>query len=350
LLSLAIVVSDLKLKIKAPLIFMIAAISIYSDLLYIIMFIAPIMLLQLIQFGYKGIKTSAIYAGFILAGAAVGYFTFKASSSNYAPVDNQFDMNRTKTCMELMYRQVTFEFRKLSFQSALTYATFFVPIVGFFIVTLFRKKIEPSLKYFIWFYILFTVLTIGIPLLVGSYDSTDKIRYIAGAYFFSAVVLAFLSSLILNLTRQVKWLKIGLSYAVILTFFLTAYTKFKPEGFVNYFSYYLAKAKAMDELCKENGLTRGVSFYWNAKALTMFSRNNITVVAVYPSSNIYEYASNREWFFKGTYDFVIPEGLDSAAVKKNFVILDTLVRPEITLLKVKKFYYPYNEPMPKLKE
>jgi hypothetical protein len=259
-------------------------------------------------------------------------------------------MSRVKTCVALMYQQVEYEFRKVGFQSMLTYTTFIVPILALVIVIIFRKKLEPSLRYFIWFYILFTVITISVPLLIGSYDSMDKIRYISGAYFFSAVVLAFLSSLILAAISRFEWLKITLSYAVILAFFFTAFNKFKGDGFVNYFSYYPPKIRAMDELCKENGLTRGVGYYWNAKWASMFSRNNITVVTVYPSSNIYEFGSNREWFFKGTYDFVIPEGMDSAEVRKNFVILDTLVRPEITLLKVKKFYYPYNEPMPKLKE
>lgn len=349
-LSLAIVVSDLPLKVKAPLIFIIAGLSIYSDLLYAIMFIAPMMLLQLIQFGYKGFKTSALYAALILLGALVGYCIFKANASNYVSVDNQFDMSRTKTCIALMYQQVEYEFRKAGFQSMLTYATFTIPILAFFMVIIFRKKLEPSLKYFIWFYILFTVITIGVPLLIGSYDSMDKIRYISGAYFFSAVVLAFLSSLILSLVSRFEWVKMSLSYAVIMVFFFTAFNKFNTQGFVNYFSYYPPKIKAMDELCKENGLTRGIGYYWNAKWASMFSRNNITVVTVYPTTNIYEFGSNREWFFKGTYDFVIPEAMDTAEIRKNFVILDTLIRPEITLLKVKKFIYPYNEAMPKLKE
>ncbi len=347
LLSFAIVVSDLKFGIKAALLFVMAAISIYSDLLYVLMFIVPMMCLQVVQFNYKGFKTSALYAALILGGAIVGYLVFKLTSTNYASVDNQFDISRTKTCIALMYQQVEYEFRKVGFQSMLTYVTFTVPIISFFIVMMFRKKLEPSLKYFIWFYIFFTVIIIAVPLIIGSYDSMDKIRYISGAYFFSAVVLAFFSALIMSLTLRFQWLKAGLSYAVILAFFFTAYNKLDTKGFVNYFTYYPPKARAMDELCKEHGLTRGVSYYWNAKWASMFSRNNITVVAVYPSTNIYDYGSNREWFFKGTYDFVIPEGLDSAEVRKNFVILDTLVRPEITLLKVKKFIFPYNEPMPK---
>lgn len=350
LLSLSIVISDLKLKVKAPLIFVVAGLSIYSDLLYVIMFIAPILVLQFVQFGYKGIRTSVLYASLVIGGAIVGYYVFKANSANYNSVGNQFDMSRTKTCVALMYQQVEYEFRKVGFQSMLTYATFIVPLLAFPIVIIFRKKLDPALKYFIWFYILFTVITISVPLIIGSYDSMDKIRYISGAYFFSAVVLTFFSSLILNIISRFVWVKAAVSYAIILVFFFTAFNKFSGGGLVNYFSYYPPKIRAMDELCKENGLTRGVGYYWNAKWSSMFSRNNITVVTVYPAGNIYEYGSNREWYFKGTYDFVIPEGMDTAEIRKNFVILDTLVRPEITLLKVKKFKYPYNEPLPKIIE
>ena len=350
LLSFAIIISDLRQKIKTPLIFVIAALSIYSDLLYAIMFIAPVLILHVVQYKFKGVRASLNHAVLILFGALTGYVIFKIASTNYVSVDNQFNFDRTKTCIALMYQQVEYEFRKVGFQSMLTYATWIVPIVALLTILIFRRKIEPSLKYFIWFYCLFTAITIAVPLIIGSYDSMDKIRYISGAYFFSAVVLAFFSSLILTLVRKYEWLKAGLSYAVILVFFFTAFNKFTTEGFVRYFSYYPPKIKAMDELCKENGLTRGIGYYWNAKWASMFSRNNITVVTVYPSCNVYEFGSNKEWFSRGVYDFVIPEGMDSAEIRKNFVILDTLIRTEITLLKVKKFVYPYHEPMPKLKE
>jgi hypothetical protein len=347
LLSFALVISDLKLAMKAPLLFVIAGLSIFSDLLYVTMFIAPIVALQLVQFRYKGLKTSALYTGLILGGALLGYLIFNNNSTNHASVADQFNMSKIKTCIDVMYVQMDFEFRKKGFQSFLTYAAYIGPIIAFFIVIIFRKKLEPSLKYFIWFYVLFTVSTIAVPLLVGSYDSTDKIRYISGAFFFSAIVLAFLCSWMLSTISNFEWLKAGLSYTMIIVFFFLTFDKFKLDGLVNYFSYYPPKIRAMDELCKENGLTRGIGYYWNGKWASMFSRNNITVVTVYPSTNIYEFGSNREWFFKGTYDFVIPEAMDSAEIRKNFVILDTLVRPEITLLKVKKFIYPYNEPMPK---
>ncbi len=347
----SIMISDIKFIWKLLLLFVIGALAAYSDILYVVMFLAPMCILNIIQYKFHGLKRSLLIITTVIVGASIGYYVFTCMSAsgatNNASVAKMFDTAKISRCVDVMHQQVSYEFQKTGFQQTLTITAFTVPIIALLIVILFRKKINGHLKYLIWFYSLFVVITISASLITGSYDGTDKIRYIVGVYYFSAVVLAFFGAAILMLLYNIPWLKIGISFAVIALFFHTANKKFTYQGLYNYFMYYPPAVKALDEICEKHHLKRGIGDYWKGKWSSIFSKKGIVVVTVYPTVNVYDYGSNSEWYYNKEYDFVIPERLDTTQIRKNFVILDTIVSPYITVLKVKKFIYIKNETFPK---
>ncbi len=347
----AIMISDIKFNWKLVWLFVIGALAVYSDLLYVVIFIAPMFALNLIQYKFHGLKRSLLLIGTVLLGASIGYYLFSFMSSSgatsNASTSKVFDMAKFSQCVDVMYMQVHYEFHKTGFQQVLTIIAFTMPILAFLVMIFFRKRVSSSMKYLIWFYILFNTLTISASLVSGSYDGTDKIRYIVGVYFLSAVVLAFISSWILTLVQKIQWLKVGVSLAILIVFFCIPYNKFSAQGLKNYFSYYPPAVRSLDEICEKHHLKRGISDYWIAKWSSIFSKKGIVVVTVYPSVTVYDYGSNSEWYYKGEYDFVIPERLDTGYIRKNFVILDTIKTPEVTVLKVKKYIYLKTESFPK---
>jgi hypothetical protein len=92
-----------------------------------------------------------------------------------------------------------------------------------------------------------------------------------------------------------------------------------------FMNYYPEKVKCIDELSKENYLKYGIAEYWNAKQITMLSKQNVRVYTVLDNMGAWYHVTNQNWFYnndKGKYgnpefSFVLTNGLNKKNITKQ---------------------------------
>jgi len=128
-------------------------------------------------------------------------------------------------------------------------------------------------------------------------------------------------------------------------YFILIFNSFSLTGFKAYSEYYPEKVRIIDEIAMKEGLLKGVGNYWDAKFISMFSRQNVRVYAVFGRLHKYYHLANEHWYNADTaiFNFIIDKEMDHLAIKKIFH-LDTLVyinnSPDIIM--VPEFKYDEN--------
>jgi len=346
LVGLSIVVSKLNIHYKWILVFLLSSLATFSDMLFLVLFVGPLSLTNIFFFKGKGLKFSVLVSIASLCGGMLGLYILNCMNGSMQFNNlNLLPQNNSIPSLYVFFDQIwqyinLYGFR--SFQIAFAFVAILICLIA-----LFRRKISINARYFVVFFIVFSIMVYAAPIIIGNYHGWDCIRYNIFPIYLSTVILAVTFSYILNcLAINVKAKHLA-SYLLIVIFFCLILFKFSPKGFSGYFSYYPPKVKALDSICEKHNFKRGISYYWYAKWATMFSRNNITILSVFPSTAISEGGGNIKWYSEGDFDFVIPYGLDSTSVSKYFVITDTFKIPDFDILRVKEFYFKERYPMPK---
>lgn len=148
------------------------------------------------------------------------------------------------------------------------------------------RKTDPSedaRSVFLTFLPLSCLFILIAPVLNGSYDGDDSIRY-----DFSAIVLALLSASLAIVAlgeRGRRAATAGLFFIVMIATVrvlvkdharLEALLHYKPE-----------RARVMDEIAKEEGLRYGAADYWDAKLITMFSDEGLEISPLGDEQRLY---------------------------------------------------------------
>ncbi len=105
----------------------------------------------------------------------------------------------------------------------------------------------------------------------------------------------------------------------------------------------------MDSLAREYGLKNGVASYWQAKHITMFSKEHLHIFTVFSDMSPWYHVMNQNWYYykdrshkkAREFDFVIGWKIDSAAIRKYLgEPVDTLHCPgEFDIYRFKEFRY-----------
>lgn len=77
---------------------------------------------------------------------------------------------------------------------------------------------------------------------------------------------------------------------------ITAFVSLSPKGIKDYFNYYPNVVKCVDDAAQKEDLEYGVSNYWDAKLVTMFSKQGVRVLPVYDNLEPYDHVANENWF------------------------------------------------------
>ncbi len=150
----------------------------------------------------------------------------------------------------------------------------------------------------------FIPIVLFAPVINGNYTGFDSLRYNIYAYYFGLIGLGFLIK-----TTEFKWIRI-VRYGSILWIFLMVIIilvkagKMKETRLMNFFSYYPESARIIDSLAVEKDLEYGLANYWDAKLITMFSKQDVRVYAVFDDLTPYYHVTNSNWFYggRGRYD------------------------------------------------
>jgi len=121
------------------------------------------------------------------------------------------------------------------------------------------------------------------PILNGTYDGDDSIRY-----NFSAILLALLSSslIIAELGNRGRMIATAVAFASVLS--ASLWTILPTHGRIQaLLDFQPERVRRMDEIAKEEGLTYGAAEYWDAKVMTMFSHCGLEVAPVRPDQSLY---------------------------------------------------------------
>ncbi len=353
LITVSVLISKIKPVYKFIFIFLFTILATYSDILFIVMFIGPTILTNLFLYKSKGLRYILVYTLTVIFGVCIAMKLYthinQSGLFNFSSPNKMYAFENIGQSMKTFYAQASCYISLLGFRSFQMVFAYLSPVISGIMFLVYRKKFSESVKFFLLFYTIFSIIVYAAPVLNGSYTGWDTIRYNVAPVFFAMTFLAILVGYFMKKRESNRIFSFGLSYLILIVFFSLITFKLSPKGFVNYFSYYPQKVKEIDSVCVKKNFKRGISNYWIAKWITVFSKNNVQVLSVYPSCAINEVGSNIKWYLTGEFEFVIVDKLDPIEIKKNFIILDTINTPNFSILKVRKFYFAKNEYVPKTK-
>ncbi len=334
LICLAFTFHYLKYRRNASLvfIFLLSIVAIISDRLFIIMFLAPFIIISGFYFFSGDRKKFTPLLIVTVVALIAGIISFNLISSSrfiyLAKPHKMLDLSNSWSSFLLLMDQMGTYLGQLNFKtviiilSLISFLTTVVVVVKDAFLQNERRQ-ELTTIYGL-FSVLFTVFVFGAPVLSGSYTGWDTLRYNIGAFYLSVLNVGFLLYLLSEKYKThdltAKWIR----YVITVFFVFAGFTiglRFSAKGVKDYLSYYPEVVKNIDEVAKQENLKLGVGSYWLAKYTTMFSKTNLVVHPVFDPIAPYHHITNQNWFYADTavYNFIILNRFgDTEAYKKYF--------------------------------
>ena len=321
------------------LLFIVSLLSVINDRLFVIMFSIPVFSLLWMLAIKKERKVSILKILISnLIALLLGLFLFRMLRlSGYIHIISlswkAFNFDNIVPALKIFLEQHWFYISKLDFRGIidLLFITGFISHVSFLIINLSKalkgKEYNRNELLYLLIFTAFLFLTLMAPIINGSYVSQAILRY--NIYSLYAGVFSF-GFLIYKLQSSYK---ISLNYlAIILVILIITETVFiinkissqniKKE-LSEFMNYSPEKVKCIDELSQEYNLKYGIAEYWDAKQITMLSKQNVRVYTVLGNLGAWYHVTNQNWFYKdGKGKYANPEF--------NFVFTNNLHKDNIT--------------------
>ncbi len=347
-------------KVYLYLLALISLIGIYNDRLFLVIVSMPfafIFVLNFFFFKNRRIKLSGIA---IISASIAALILFKYTKTNSVfhciGLDQKY-MN---------FGNVIFSFNKL-FSQHYNYIKDlrlqgFISIIAIFniiflpvlIVKKYKIKsfdTQNNLKQIeiVFFSLMFfsIVITLFSPALNGYYLGEALLRY--NIYSFYLSVFNLVVFLYLVFREKVRYVNI-FSFILFALYGGIILKNFSEKDVIKKVaevaSFYPEKVKSTDEFAAKNNLKYGLAQYWDAKYITLFSKENIRVYTVIDENlNPWFHVMNKNWYFdyeKGKYnkpvfDFIVTDKYNTDKLNENFgPFTDTLIfDDEIFAVKLK---------------
>lgn len=156
-------------------------------------------------------------------------------------------------------------------------------------------------------YGLFSLVNLAVifaPILAGNYTGFDTLRYNFHGYLFAICLLPLV---FYELTNKPKLITEGgiISLGFQLTLIIYLYISL-PLNSDTYFNYYPEIAQVTDTFVRQTGQNTGTAQYWQAKVITLFSKENAFVVPTFESLLPYDHATSKEHFSADPRDHSTP--------------------------------------------
>jgi len=350
LACLAVYLSDLNAVVKYVLFFIFCFLGVFSDMLFIPLFVAPFFTAKIVLFKFGGIKSTVFNLILLIISSLLAFKLYNyvnESSIAHFIKPNILAVDNINLSWQTFYSQMKEYICMPGFRSIQIAFSFIAPVVCFLILMFFYKRLESGTRFILLFYSGFSVIVFATPIINGSYIAWDIIRYSISPIFFSMAFLGVAVAWLIDaLIRNVTLKKMAL-YAVPVFFLAINIPKFSFSALNGYFDYYPVMTHEIDSIAEKHHLRNGIADYWNSKNITMFSKNGITIRSVYRGIDIFPFGGNISWFYNREFDFVISDYILAAQIKKYLVITDSIKTPHFLVLKVKKFVFPPGEVFPK---
>lgn len=291
--------------LSVVLLFLLAALASASDRSFWPLFSIPafmVLLLTSLRSGQRG--RVLLLALVIAAGSATGIYLLRSSGWNIENPYQFMAFNR----IGMSWHNFIDQFHRLFKGNDLNAYLMWVAVLALLHsmwkgtrALVFRARTEdippdPSRDARFLFYLfipLACVCNLIAPVLNGTYDGDDSLRY-----NFAAILLALLSSalIIAELGNRGRTIATGMAIAGVLAAALwtIAPAHGRMQALLNYQP---ERSVTMDEIAKEQGLRYGAAEYWDAKVMTMFSHVGLEVAPVGPDQTLYVHVLRRGAYY-----------------------------------------------------
>lgn len=331
------------------LLFLLQFLGVLSDKLFIITFIAPLIATTLLLSKSLKIKLTLVYASISILALISGLFTFywliesKTLSICTPPLVKETNtiLLSWHTFIELMtHFAVHFGFKQI--------------ILSLFLVTsvlnlvfCFQQRSKPlsPFKFYQFFVLFFTMIVLFAPILSGNFLTGDQIRY--NLYPFCLFPLHI--AVLLAHWQNANPIKSYTKYAVALIgplILLVGFIQFKPKSLNSFMHYYPPTVRLIDSIAHTQKLGYGIADYWNAKKITMFSKEGLLVYHVDGAVALYPHVANINWYYKpDTFNFILMNGISDTTFITNRLVPKYFIhyQPNFKLLRVSPFVFRKNE-------
>lgn len=183
-------------------------------------------------------------------------------------------------------------------------------------------------RFFLHVWFLFSLIsvisTLSLPIVSGLWMSSAEIRYIQPVLIYPYITFIFLFTVYHR--RIPRRISVGI-FLILVSFGLISAVPGKRFQWNDFQFPYPEKAQFLDRITTQYNLRYGYSDYWNAKYLTLFSRNAIRVNQLAPTLMPYFWINNRHWYCKTrpedkttfpNYQFIITDRLQRKLIETRF--------------------------------
>lgn len=281
-----------------------------SDLLYAVQILAPLMLgLWLLALLKRITYRRALFYSLLGLSLPIGLWLGRALSHLLTGIDTRF----VPRAFDLQKQQVALH-QLLDWLQWLCLRHPFLPIaaVCFTLVIgrilLLLHKREPSARSNVRFLILsFLVLQMVASVLSMLYNGIFSDRYLLPLLvmptFFGWPLLAAAAHKPVRILNNPQTSQLAAGAVILSCLVILAYLG-APRQLGRLIDHYPDLVRCMDEQTQQRGLQSGLSDYWQAKYISMLSRDGLRVVQLDPGLNPWHLINNRDWYAQ-PFDFVM---------------------------------------------
>ncbi len=355
---------------KAIFIVLIGAIGVFSNRMLIVMFMVPWTGAMLVALLKKRItvplfiRTAALTIGSAMLGMLLfilvknlGIITFSSTKiftwSNVIPSLNAlFD-----TYSNLLTQSIP-----MTFVVVFSFAYFIFNLIWCIrdFVGSENKTVEPrngyNLNHWMIVSLGFMILVFFAPAINGMFFGIASVRYNFFVLILPLINAGVLAHRFWGPKKHAEGVSLVVSVVALLVFavFLTVFGLRAPlkERFTQKIDLYPKGAKLLDELSEQYDLKNGISFYWEAKISTLYSKKGIQLRQVHAGLTMYPMAAARSWYFaqnkdaeRPVFNFILfDKSMSMESIKDIFgeENVQIIKRDSSTILIVPEFTYKSN--------
>jgi hypothetical protein len=344
LIAYTVFLNNWSKKIKYTFFILFSAFSVFNDQLFLVMFSVPFVLSALFTLNKTNRKHIIFCVLSVSVGTVIGLKVYQyvknSGITHFLNPEHIYEFDSIIPALKLFSEQMYIYMQQWGFRSTHIILTFVsLPVIAILILFK-RKSFSKEMNFFLVFCLIFSFTVLSAPIIAGNYIGFDNLRYNIACFYFSIITLTFFAAYLIEFVINKPKLKVAVSIAFLLVMLMLIGQKYSTKGLINYANYYPDNVRKLDSLSDKFQLKHGISQHGYSKVITIFSKKNIEVLAVYGDAGIADIGSNVNWYYDNDFDFVIIDKAMLTNPSKILDIKDTLYAGDYTVLRVGKFYYP----------
>jgi hypothetical protein len=287
--------------------------AVLSDRLFMAMFTFPVMMLILLMRKNSPDKNRFIFLllGCIVA-TGLGLLLFKilkdSSIVRIIPLDYKvFNFNNILSAWKVFSEHHLFYLKNLDFRGIIDIVFIFSFLIHFSLLIIkylkFHRNVQSVDRFELMYLLFFTsasVVILVMPVINGNYDGWSLLRYNVYSLYMGLFSIGFLLFKLDSVTSKLHITPIMI-ILLISSYTLVIFNKAQKNdlrgGMSSFLNYYPQKVECMDSLAREHGLKAGVATYWEAKYISMFSKEDLRIFTIFESLSPWYHVMNDNWYY-----------------------------------------------------